>query len=75
MLYKSKEYEEYDGYIVCGTHVEALRFIEKLEEQNVDYRIVIGTHGSLGDWTKIVYVRKDYDPFYRSRNKAEKEEN
>ena len=73
MLYKSKEYEEYDAYRVCGTQMEALNFIEKLEEQNVDYRIVIGTHGTLGDWTKIVYNSKSYDPFYRTR--ARKEEN
>lgn len=57
--------KEFENYRICGTHQEAMNFIQKLEEQGSEYKIVLGTHPTLGDWTKIEYSK--YDPFYASR--------
>lgn len=56
--------KNYDSYVICGSHAEALKFIAKLEAQNIDYTIKIGVH-STGDWTKIEYNKKGFDPFYK----------
>lgn len=58
-----------ENYVICGTHQEALEWIQKFEEQGTEYKITLGTHPTLGDWTKLEYGK--YDPFYRYRESKE----
>ena len=62
--------KHFERYRICGSHTEALNFIEKLEEQGSEYTIILGTHFSLGDWVKIEF--DNYDPGWEFKTEEEK---